>query len=302
MKPSLLLLTIVACFALFSCQKEIDWSTNPTGGTGGGGTGGGGTGGGSGSGLLWKVATKTGPTDSANTEYTYNSANKLIRFDLKAVTSVGSVISYQKYYRNAAGNIYRMVQNAGFSGIVFPPGIFPDSIVTEYGYSSAGKLLWGKFEISMLGIFTQKDSAVLTLDAQDRIIKAVHYQTDPLMGVYSLFGKSEYVYASSGNLISEKVYEYDETTSTYDLTTTTTYEYDSKVNPQSVSNWDAHIMNEPGAASPNNAIKETFVDHADAANNRTTTIVYTYNAANKPVSGTLTTTGQPVSTSIITYK
>jgi len=296
MKPSLLLLTIVACFSLLSCQKEIDWTTPPAGG----GTGGGGTGGGSG--LLWKVTTKTGPTDSAKSEYSYNSANKLIRLDINAVTSVGTVNSYQKYYRNAAGNIYRMVQNASFSGIVFPPGVFPDSIVTDYAYTSAGKLLWGKFEISILGIFTQKDSAVITLDAQDRVIKAVHYQTDPLMSVYSLFGKSEYVYNSAGNLESEKVYEYDETTSTYIPTSTTTYEYDTKVNPQSVSNWDAHIMNEAGAASPNNAIKETFVDHGDAANNRTTTITYVYNAANKPVSGTMTTTGQPVSTAIISYK
>src|SRR5258705_997624 len=93
-------LSILTILFLFSCQKEVDFS-NGNGGNGGGGGGTSGT-------RLVKTVTKSG-SDSAVSEYGYNSSDKIISFKVSGAVSGQSFDTRITYIRNSSGIIQKQI-------------------------------------------------------------------------------------------------------------------------------------------------------------------------------------------------
>lgn len=273
----LLIILSAALFVLASCQKEVDFPD----------AGGGGTGGGTGN-LLVKSVSKTG-SDSIVTVYTYNASNKLIRMKLTGMSGGFDMGNDFKYYRNASGVITHYVQiNPNFVLL----GI--DSVTTVLHYDAASsKYTSAVTEMSLLG-FAVLDSMVFVYDANKRVIEQQSWQAIPALGSpYELTLKTKFTIAANGNV--SELNQYDPSSGTDDLISTIKYTYDNKtssINPTLIflNLGEAGAINHGDWISVNNANKVEIIDVNTPANNRTSNVTYTYNAAGKPVSGTNTTT------------
>jgi hypothetical protein len=273
MKRFFIILTGLGSLFLFSCQKEVT-DTNMNGGGGGGSVTGT---------LLVKMVVKSG-SDSSVAEFSYNS-NKITSFKLSGVESGQDLDLRISYVRNTSGIIQKQTINSNNFVTI---GI--DSIVTIVNYDDANNRY--KNAVSVFSFFGMptRDSIVFQYDGAGRLASEIDY-TDVGFG-YQPATKTEYSYIVN-NLLSEKIYYYDEANSNYDLIETYTYEYDSQINPlQFVS--DAPILNLNPFFSANNIIKTTLAS-IDPADNYVSTETFTYNSSNRPststsITGTETTT------------
>lgn len=256
---------------LFSCQKEVNENN-----------GGGGSNNNNNPNLLKKTVEKSG-SDSTVVTYTYNSAGKLTNMNTLGSIGGQTFDLKQRFVRNSAGIIQQTIIKSD-QFIQF--GI--DSVVTKVNYDAANNRYKNAItSISLLG-FSFKDSLVYQYDASGKLTTEIDYSDDGTGGGYVPSGKTEYVYTGS-NLTTQKDYTYDDTSASWDLDETDTYEYDAKTNPvQFVA--DAPVLGIAGFFSANNATKITAVN-ADPTKNAVTTETYTYNAANRPATGTSTTNG-----------
>lgn len=260
----------VAFFALtavllMSCQKEVD------DGAGGGSTGG--------TKLLRTVA-KSG-SDSLVTDYNYTSANKLSGFTLYGVQGGQPIDFLVKFHRNGSGIIQKMISS---SSAFVPLGI--DSIETFVQFDAGNNRYKAALTtISLFGL-TFIDSVAYQYDAGGRLSSQIDYADDGTGGGFVQNSKREYTYNGS-NLATQKVYQWDDASSTFLLAETYTYEYDTKVNPLQFVQ-DAPVMGMDGFYSANNTTKTTLVA-ADPADNFITTDTFTYNTANRPATATSVT-------------
>lgn len=255
------ILTILS-IGLFSCQKEVDdiFSNNGNGG-GNGNT----------SGLLTKLTSKTG-SDSAVMNFFYNSSKKLIAFNTDVISGGFTVSVSERAERNAQGIIQKVIYK---SDEYQQLGL--DS-VTSIIKSAGGRYIAEVTEFDLGGIIVM-DSIALIYDGSGKVVREETYLE--FMGLSELTGKTEYTY-SGNNLATMKNYSWDG--SDFTLEETFNYDqYDTKLNPMYFGN-DAFVFGSPLFISSNNPIKSSQSDASGASFNFTTT--YTYNSANKPVSGT----------------
>lgn len=263
------------CFAflsatiLIACQKEAD-ITDP----GGGGTGGG-TGGGSTTGLLTRTVQVSG-SDSIIADYAYDAAKRLVSFGGSA--SNGSFSITYRIVRNASGIITQTVAKSpqfASSGI--------DSLVTNFVYNTGtSRYTHSRYDLLLAGV-PYSDSTVFSYDASGNLTRASAYSKISFIP-YAPVSRLDYTYAG-GNVATQKVYDYDATTSTYNLDETATFAYDAKTTPLKLG-VEALILNMPTTFGNNNAVSENYVDATDPANNFSRTNTYTYNTAGKPSGGT----------------
>ncbi|HTM93199.1 MAG TPA: hypothetical protein VL095_12320 [Flavisolibacter sp.] len=262
---------------LFSCQKEVKDIFSNTGG-GASGT------------RLIKTVEKMG-ADSVVTVYTYNSSGKIIKADFVGVEAGQPYSLSYTYVRNSSGVIQKQIlESSDFAAA----GI--DSIVSIVKFDAGSNRYQNSVtDFSLFGI-PLLDSVAFQYDGSGRLTSEIDYND---VGFGYLPGwKKEYTYNGT-NVATEKYYSFDFTSSDFVLEDTYTYEYDTKINPLQFAA-DAPVLNLFPFYSSNNLAKLTYVA-SDPADNFTSTINYTYNSSNRPLTD-VTTTGSDVSSTTYYYQ
>jgi len=276
-----IVITSLAFLSLFlvSCQKEID--PNIIGGGGGGGTTGT---------RLAKIVTRSG-SDSTIEEFTYNANGRIVGYKLSGASS-GQPLDFRlSYVRTGSDIIQKQIlksNNLAALGV--------DSIVTIVNFDAGNNRY--KNGISGFVLLGQsiKDSIAFQYDGTGRLASETDY-TDAGLGMGPAT-KTEYSYTGN-DLAGEKVYSYDNSSSSFQLEDTYTYEYDSKINPLQFATEGA-ILNMNPFYSVNNITKTTLVA-SNPADNFVSIETYTYNASGRPASST-TVTGTETSTTTYYYQ
>jgi hypothetical protein len=277
MKNSLTAILTILSFGLFSCQKEVDDIFSNTGGVVSGTR-------------LIKTVEKTG-ADSVVSVYGYNSSGKIINADIAGVEAGQAYDISLTYVRNSSGIIQKQIlESSDFASI----GI--DSIVSIVSFDAGNNRYKNSVTNFSLSGIPLIDSIMFQYDASGRLITEIDYN-DVGFG-YLPSWKKEYTY-SGNNLATEKYYSYDLASGNFLLEDTGTYEYDTKTNPLQFAT-DAAILNLYPFYSANNVTKFTYVA-SDPADNFTSTINYTYNSSNRPLTD-VTTTGTEVASTTYYYQ
>jgi hypothetical protein len=261
-------LALILSVIFMSCQKEISYE-DPNGTGGGTNTTTVGT-------KLIRIGSKSG-SDTTTTEYTYNSANRVTGFKVTGTSGGQQVDQSVDFVRNSSNVITQQVyKDVSLSQYGLT------SITTNFTYdATASHYKYGLTTISVLGN-TYKDSVVYIYDASNNLTSSIDYE-DAGTG-YSPYTKDEYTYTGS-NLGSMKSSTYNDTTSTYVVDYTSSFEYDTKINPLKFVA-DAPVLGMTTFYSANNVTKETAVITSPSST-QSVTSSYTYNSNNMPSIGTL---------------
>jgi YD repeat-containing protein len=171
-----------------------------------------------------------------------------------------------------------------------------DSIVTLVNFDAGNNRYKNGISAFVLLGQSIRDSIAFQYDGTGRLASETDY-TDAGFGMTPAT-KTDYGYVGS-NLAGEKVYAYDNSSSSFQLEDTYTYEYDSKINPLQFATEGA-ILNMNPFYSANNITKTTLVA-SDPADNFVSIETYTYNASGRPASST-TVTGTETSTTTYYYQ
>jgi hypothetical protein len=273
----LITLVVAAALVCTSCKKEQD-SVNG--------------GGGSNNNRLIKMVGKSG-SDSSVSEFTYNASGKIVGFKLSGAESGSPLDLRLTYVRNNSDIIQKQILKSNDLGAL---GL--DSIVTVVNYDVGNNRYKNAISVLVLFGFAIKDSIVFQYDGTGRLASEIDY-TDAGSGMEPST-KTEYTYAGN-NLAGEKYYEYDDVTASFQLVDTTTYEYDSKINPLQFAP-DAAVLNMNPFYSANNITKTTYVDATDPSYNYVSNDTYTYTPANRPATSTSVTTGSNTVTTTYYYQ
>jgi len=262
---------------LFSCQKEVKDIFSNTGG-GAGGT------------RLVKTVEKMG-ADSVVTVYGYDASGKIIKADFVGVEAGQAYSLSLTYVRNSSGVIQKQILE---SSDFISAGI--DSIVSIVKFDAGSNRYQNSVtDFSLFGI-PLLDSVAFQYDGSGRLTSEIDYN-DVGFG-YLPNWKKEYTYNGT-NVATEKYYSFDFTSGDFVLEDTYTYEYDTKINPLQFAA-DAPVLNLFPFYSSNNLAKLTYVA-SDPADNFTSTINYTYNSSNRPLTD-VTTTGSDISSTTYYYQ
>lgn len=277
MRISVTAFLAILSVGLFSCQKEVkDIFSNTNGNANGT--------------RLVKTVEKLG-ADSVVSVYGYNSSGKIITANIVGVEA-GQAYDYKlTYVRNSAGIIQKQIlESSDFASV----GI--DSIVYFVFFDAGNNRYTGSVaDFSFSGI-PLLDSLSFQYDGSGRMISEIDYN-DVGFG-YLPSWKKEYTY-NGNNLASEKYYSFDLTNGDFVLEETSSYEYDTKINPLQFAA-DAPVLNLFPFYSANNLTKLTYVAF-DPSDNFISTIAYTYNSSNRPLTD-VTTTGSDVSSTTYYYQ
>lgn len=276
MRKIWLAVAVVAMMTMTACQKETDddGPVIPPAGT-----------------RLMKTVYKSG-ADSTVTNYTYNGGGSLSAFAVSGSSGGQPVDLRVTLVRNTSGIITKQVLK---SNEFIALGI--DSIATVVTYDAGNsRYRHAITSLSFFG-FNFTDSLVFNYDAGGKLVSQIDYLDDGGGMGYQPVSKTEYTY-SGNNVQSMKIYSYD--VGGYTLEETYTYEYDNKINPMKFSS-DAPILGMAQYYSANNATKSTLVSVADPTDNFVADVTYTYNTADRPLTGTEVISGT-MSTMLFTYQ
>jgi hypothetical protein len=276
---------VLSTILMVSCQKELSEQTGGTPTNPGGGN--------TSLGLLVKAVSKSG-SDSTVLSFGYNSAKKLTSMNTTGVSSGSAIDVSERFVRNSAGIITQTITK---SPTFAQYGI--DSLITDVHYNTTTGRYTSRVTLLNLVVFSILDSVALTYDASGKVIMEKDYVDDGTGGGYEEQSKTEFTY-SGNNLLSAKSSSYDVTTSTYTVDNTNTFTYDSKVSPLILGN-EAFAIDYSNFYSANNVVKMVVDVPADPTQNQTTNSTYTYNSANKPVTGTGVVTGGQTVNATYTY-
>lgn len=249
---------------LFACQKEVSVE-DPNGGQGGGnGT------------KLVRIGAKTG-TDSITIDYTYNSANRIIDYKLMGTQDGTGIDEAITYTRNSANIITKEVYK---SSDLARYGL--TEVVTNH-FHDGNKYTHSITKVTIPGVGSYTDSVVYAYDAANRVASATDWLSQG--GAFTQFSKEEYDYTGA-NVASEKSYDFNSQTSQFDLVESSSFEYDSRINPLSFPS-EAIILKTGSRYatfySANNYVKLT---NTSSQGSGTLTRTFTYNGNNMPATGT----------------
>jgi hypothetical protein len=284
MKKIIILFSVVSVI-LTACQKEIDWGTgNPDS-----------------SPVLFRIKSKTGASDTTQTDFYYDANKRLIRELVNGIASGQDMNNELTITRNGAGIITKTVQKAA---ALQAAGI--DSVVTFYNYNTGtSKYTSSVFQLGIPG-FTVMDSAVYTYDGAGRISKDEHYMQIlglPIPIPPILAARNTYTYSADGkNLVAIATDAATAPGGPLTPATAQAYTFDSKVNALILLN-EAVLLNRHGFYNANNGTKVVLTNTIDPSQDFTMDITYTYNSTNKPDSSNSTRTpGGAVTTSKYFYQ
>jgi hypothetical protein len=267
----ILITLVVAALVFTSCKKEQDSNSG---------------GGGNNNTRLIKMVGKSG-SDSSVSEFTYNASGKIVGFKLSGVESGSPLDLRLTYVRNNSDVIQKQILKSNDLA-----ALGMDSIVTVINYDVPNNRYKNAVSVVTLFGLAIKDSIVFQYDGSGRLTSEIDY-TNAGSGMQPS-SKTEYTLVGN-NLSSEKYYTYDNGTSTFVLTDSNAYEYDSKINPLQFAP-DAPVLNMNPFYSANNITKTTYVDATDASNNYVSNDTYTYTSLNRPATSTSVTGPNTVTT------
>jgi hypothetical protein len=221
-------------------------------------------------------------SDSIVTTYVYDADNRLIGLTKKGADNQGnSVDATYHFNRNASGII---TDYSAINPTLVAAGI--DSVKTIVHYNSSRYTSY-VLNLSATG-FVLLDSSVFVYDGTGKIVGENFYESPSGTGSdYFLSGKINYSYLSSGNLSGFVIHDYDQSGREVFTANASNMTYDSKINPIHLGN-EAFALGHPEWASPNNILTEQNSDSGGSADNQSATYTYSYNANNKPATGTIT--------------
>jgi hypothetical protein len=259
----------VFAFLLFllSCKKEK--SFDPNNPNGGGSTGS----------VLEKTVTQTDGGDSLVITYIYDNQKRFVGYSAEESYLGDFYHRDQKFIRSAQGIVQKVVVKSFELEIL---GI--DSVFYNVHYNT-GTLRYTSTVLTYDdGVDFFVDSTVFSYNSSGKIIGSEEFYDDG--SGYVKASKVEYTYGSSGNVIKEKGYYFDEGANNYIASYQDDYEYDNKVSPIILGN-EAFLFGEISWLSSNNQTKDIFTDLEDPAGGDVYTTTYTYNSSNKPLTDQL---------------
>jgi hypothetical protein len=281
MKRAALILLSACSVLIISCQKEAGFAADVNNGNGSGG-------GGSTGDLLVRSESNSGQ-DSTKSFYTYDNNKRIINYKVTGTSQGQNVGNEFRYYRNSTGIVTKYTQ---VSALLVQAGL--DSVTTKLLYNtSTSRYTAAVSETSFFG-FTFTDSTVFVYDAAGKIIGKDVYQGSPSLNFpMELLSKEKVFYTSNGNVSKVESYEYDASSNTSNLLISYDYTYDTKVNafPYTTictSLNEAIALDIADFAAKNNIIKTIIDDVNNPAGAITLTLEYTYNNANRPITGKFT--------------
>lgn len=215
--------------------------------------------------------------DSVSIDFTYDSNERLVNLLGKDNNTYDGEI---RLYRDASAFVTRIV-------VVDPIGAGgADSTETRFYRNNLGQYTYSTTpDPRTISGNPGMDSTAYTYNIAGNITSATYYEniTSPLAMTIPYY-RTDYTYAGS-NLVSAKQYNYDLMTSTWTLAHTTTYTYDSKMNPSRLG-VEGALLGFDNWVGENNALVQTDVNTATPPATTLHSNTYTYNAANKPAAST----------------
>jgi len=268
---------------LVSCQKEISDTQGGDPNNGGGG--------GSATGLLIKSVAVTDNTDTITTLYAYDSQRRLETQTMDGTSAGMSYHDYQKFERDAAGRITRILQYVVEDGVSTDTSIkrvhYPTATGVEYDYTV--------MNVSISG-FSVNDSATYSY-SNGRMATVTDFTISPLFGSGAMqTTKMEFTYDGSGRVGSMKMYAPGSTPGgALEAQANQIYTYGTAINgiyatPSGAQNYLLGGM--PNAT--NDVVTKLQMQDLTGNSpgvNAVVTMTYVLGAGNRPVSSVATTTG-----------
>jgi len=275
MKNLLTAAFVISCFALFSCQKEVDdiFSNNTTtGGTG------------NSSGLLVKTVSVTG-ADSMITLYTYDNQKRLETMTMDGNSNGMKMHTFKKYIWDASSRVSKVLQ------VMDQNGMASDTSIERVHYPGSGmEFDYTVNPISMSGL-TVFDSTVYSYSS-GKIISMLSNLTSPLLGPGIIARtKTDFAYDGAGNITVLKMFA-DLGSGMLSPLMNQTYTYGTAVNATWISTNSAQNFLLYGSPATGNKafIKAQMDDLTDPSNSFTMNATYSVDAANRPKSAMITST------------
>ena len=303
---SILTAAVLLCL-LASCQKEVSIDTGNT--SNAGTAPGAGSGTGSTSGLLVKTVAVTG-AETQTTLYTYDAQKRLETVTTKGTAGGMAVDNYQKFVRDAAGRIVKVLQKLGdqpASGATSDTAVktfyYPDPSTLNYTYSI------GTMSLNTAGFsMTNIDSTVYNYSGS-KITSFNSYMFSSLMpGMPMMSSRYDFSYDASNRVTDMKMYnDAANPGGNLDLSAQTSFTYTNTAvnNTYATANAAQNLVLFGTPNTTSDAVSKVVTSSINAtpAINVTITMSFVTGAGNKPVSGTATTvtTGQPTQTTQYTF-
>ena len=298
MRKLLAAFPVIALF-LVSCQKEISFDSPTDPGNGDPGTGTNGE-------MLVKTVAVTG-SETMTTLYAYDSLKRLSTITIDGVSGGMQMHSYQKFERDSAGRIVRVLQKLGdINGMSSDTAIktihYPDASTMDYDYS-----------IHVMGMSVgQGLPSMQTIDstvyhyAGGKMISYDSYMSSSVMpGTIMMNNKYDFSYDAQNRVTDMKMYtDMNNPGGPQELMVEWKYTYGGTVNgvyisPSASQNLLLNGMPNTGGSN----IDKMVMTSEDPQINVTITTSYVLGSNGKPASGTAvsTTTGQQNSTQTTNY-
>ncbi len=291
MKKLLTALPVIAIF-LFSCQKEVSFELSSAGNGNGD--------------LLVKTVAVTG-TETMTTLYTYDDQKRLSTITIDGVSGGMPMHSYQKFERDDAGRIVKVIQKVGdIMGIPSDTAIktmhYPDATTMDYDYSIH---IMGMSVGQGLPSMQTIDSTVYNYSG-GKMISYDSYMSSSLMpGMIMMTSKYDFVYDAQNRVTDMKMYtDVANPGGQQDLMAEWKHTYGSTVSGLYVSSHASQNLLLHGLPSTGSSnIDKSVTTSADPQMVLTITFTYVLGSNGKPTTGTAvsTTTGQQNSTQTTNY-
>lgn len=287
---------VVVTFALFSCQKEIDWTLPPASGGGnpGGGNPGGGNTGTNGDLLVKAVAITGGTADTNVVTFTWDASKRLTQYKSTGKTNGFDVSGLYNIQRASDGRIEKIFAEpfALFPGM--PVSI--DSTIYYVNYQGTTNKLKYVMATTYMSGTTFSDSIVYTYSGTGKVDKKETYRESFVSGTMELSSRETYTYDGLGNLLTATNSTADPITGVLAPAGTTTMTFGAGKAP-AVMGEECFIILSPENGSPNIVTKKVQSGNAGGGNVTgtitATATVTTTNSFGRPTKGSILVTPVP---------
>ncbi|MFC4230282.1 hypothetical protein ACFOW1_00160 [Parasediminibacterium paludis] len=263
-------LLLIACFVLFgftSCQKSIEWNdlvltpttpvTPPPGGTT--------------SSLLVKLVTLSN-IDTLTYNYTYDSANKLVKITTVGLSNGSKVDNLEILVRDANERLIQYNKISYSSTSTNASGY--DTTITKVHYpTNSNNFDYTVSNAFISGLYLTDSTTYTYVNGKITQLK-LYYSNALTLGQSVLAIGSNYTYDANGNVTSLKNYDYATSTAPT-LYSELAYTFDNKKSPLMLGNEAIVINADLVYIGANNGLSASYKDYSSTQSS-TANISYTY--------------------------